>query len=135
MTDLLLATSQSGSPLLGFFIFIGIVFFYFLPSITAQRRKAPDIGAVFVLNFFLGWTLIGWIVALALAYRTPSTTRDQQVAEAFVAAQPSTVSNAPQPGWYPDPTGHGDRRWWDGARWTESVIDAMNQPLPPNPIG
>jgi len=38
---------------------------YFLPTLIAKRDK----GMIFVLNFFLGWTLVGWAVALALALR------------------------------------------------------------------
>ena len=38
---------------------------YFLPTLIAKRDK----GMIFVLNFFLGWTLVGWAVALALAMR------------------------------------------------------------------
>src|SRR6185437_10119969 len=40
---------------------------YFLPTIVAiVRRKSSAVG-VFLLNFFLGWTLIGWIGALIWA--------------------------------------------------------------------
>jgi hypothetical protein len=28
------------------------------------------------------------------------------------------------PGWFPDPTGRHDHRWWDGAAWTGHVADA-----------
>jgi lysylphosphatidylglycerol synthetase-like protein (DUF2156 family) len=28
------------------------------------------------------------------------------------------------PGWFPDPVGRHDHRWWDGAAWTAHVADA-----------
>ena len=27
----------------------------------------------------------------------------------------------PEPGWYPDPAGRHEHRWWDGVGWTEDV--------------
>jgi len=47
-----------------------LLFVYFLPSLIAGRRKVPNAGSVFVLNLFLGWTLIGWVIALSMAVRT-----------------------------------------------------------------
>jgi hypothetical protein len=48
----------------------GVLFFvllilglYFLPSILAWKKA--DFGSVLAINFFLGWTLVGWVVALA----------------------------------------------------------------------
>jgi hypothetical protein len=50
------------------FIFLFIAFLlYFLPSFVASRRGNPNKTAVFVLNLFLGWSLIGWVVALVWA--------------------------------------------------------------------
>jgi hypothetical protein len=51
-----------------FWLFI-ILFMYFLPAIAARKKQC--LGSVFVLNFFLGWTLIGWVVALAWAVKDP----------------------------------------------------------------
>ncbi len=50
--------------------FIGIILFtlslalYFLPTIIALLRGHRNALAIFLLNFFLGWTFIGWVVAL-----------------------------------------------------------------------
>jgi len=50
---------------------IALVFaLYFAPSIVAAIRKLPNQGSLFVINLFLGWTFIGWVVALAMAART-----------------------------------------------------------------
>jgi hypothetical protein len=48
---------------------------YFLPAIIAGSRNRAS-GAVFVLNLFLGWTLIGWVVALAWSL-TERTARER----------------------------------------------------------
>jgi len=45
-------------------VFLFGCFFYFLPVIVAVSRKHNNAAAIGVLNFFLGWTIAGWIVAL-----------------------------------------------------------------------
>jgi hypothetical protein len=51
-----------------FFPFFGLPFvMYFLPSIIALARSKRDLLAIFLLNLFLGWSVIGWIVALVWA--------------------------------------------------------------------
>jgi hypothetical protein len=47
-----------------------LIALYFVPTIVAVRRKVVNSGSVFVINLFLGFTLIGWVVALAMAART-----------------------------------------------------------------
>lgn len=48
---------------------------YFLPTIVAQNPR--DRPSIFVINLFLGWTFLGWVLALAWACRGPEreTTR------------------------------------------------------------
>ena len=37
---------------------------YFIPNWIASARKHPNANAIFVTNLLLGWTLVGWVVAL-----------------------------------------------------------------------
>ena len=37
---------------------------YLLPSVVAAIRRHPSGGAIFILNLLLGWTVLGWVVAL-----------------------------------------------------------------------
>ena len=43
--------------------------FYFLPFAIAFNKKRANTGAIFALNLFLGWSLIGWLVALVWALK------------------------------------------------------------------
>jgi RsiW-degrading membrane proteinase PrsW (M82 family) len=43
---------------------------YWLPSIIGYYRRTPDIVRVVVTNALLGWTIVGWLVAMFLAART-----------------------------------------------------------------
>jgi len=43
------------------------LFIYFIPYIVATQNKKQNAGAIGALNFFLGWTLVGWVVALVWA--------------------------------------------------------------------
>lgn len=47
-------------------VLVGIVI-YFIPTLVAINRKHPNLLAIFVLNLFLGWSFIGWVVSLIWA--------------------------------------------------------------------
>ncbi len=48
----------------GVIVFAVIGFFYFLPSIIALFRGKKNVIAIMALNFFLGCTVVGWVVSL-----------------------------------------------------------------------
>lgn len=37
---------------------------YFLPAVIADRRKRHDLLVLALFNACLGWTVVGWIIAL-----------------------------------------------------------------------
>ncbi|WP_370327216.1 superinfection immunity protein [Euzebya sp.] len=45
---------------------------YFAPTIVVLTRRRPNPMPVVVVNAFLGWTLLGWVGALAMAFHTPA---------------------------------------------------------------
>jgi hypothetical protein len=52
---------------------------YFLPSIVAGvRDKAHGTGGVVLINIFLGWTLIGWLLAFIWACSGRTAAEDRR---------------------------------------------------------
>lgn len=80
-----------------------LVSIYFLPTIIGHQRKVSNLGSIAVINALLGLTLIGWVVALAMAVKDrPIDVKDVQASDsrlqgdtqrAVVARQPT----APEP--------------------------------------
>lgn len=50
---------------------------YFAPSINAKIRRHPRPAGIVCLNILLGWTLIGWALALVWSYSGPPPTKHQ----------------------------------------------------------
>lgn len=51
----------------GFFGFVSLLIsavLYFLPTVIALAGHRRNTPAIFLLNLLLGWTFIGWVVAL-----------------------------------------------------------------------
>ncbi len=68
---------QSGSDLpdqntvIYIMVIVGICF-YFIPSIIAVLRMKKNMIAILALNFFLGWSLIGWVISLVWSLSSDS---------------------------------------------------------------
>ena len=61
-----------GFYILEFLLILALFFIYFVPSIIAYSNEHRNVLAIFVLNLFLGYTLVGWVLALIWAvYKEP----------------------------------------------------------------
>jgi hypothetical protein len=64
-------TNQAAAAALIAFVPLSLAL-YFLPSIEAKLNNHHSITSIFLVNLFLGWTLVGWVVAIAWAHNKPS---------------------------------------------------------------
>lgn len=51
-----------------FFLLAPVLYFY--PMYEAYIHKQPNFFSIFALNLFLGWTLVGWVIALVWAVKS-----------------------------------------------------------------
>ena len=49
-----------------------VILVYFLPSIVAWDKGRANLTAIAILNLLLGWTFVGWVVALVWALTKPA---------------------------------------------------------------
>jgi Superinfection immunity protein len=64
------SSSGAGSAVLGVLLIAFGIAAYWVPTVVAGTRHVPNLGSVAVINGFLGWTVVGWVVALAMACRS-----------------------------------------------------------------
>jgi hypothetical protein len=65
LRDVSIEESDMLGGLFGLLVLGAAVGFYFLPAIVGRDKS--NAGAIFALNLLLGWTLVGWVVALVWA--------------------------------------------------------------------
>jgi hypothetical protein len=82
---------------------------YFVPAMVAMRRQHRQRRAITVLNVLLGWTLIGWAVALVWACTADieSTDDKAQNAAALGRAAPWRGDHSDRRGGLPTKACHG----------------------------
>jgi|GEM_PF-1450275 len=83
---LLLQSQDDGGAVALVLVLIGL---YFLPTIIGWKKR--NCGAILALNVFLGWTVIGWIVAFVWA-----VTKDSPPSQVIVN-QPTAAPSATPP--------------------------------------
>ena len=55
-------------------LIIPLLILYLIPSIIAFSRNSPNKIGVLILNLFLGFTVIGWLIALIWSFSSNSKT-------------------------------------------------------------
>lgn len=68
---------MSGPELTVVLVVLGVLI-YFIPGMTASYRKHPQEKPIIIINLFLGWTFLGWIIALAWAMSGPGGKKSEQ---------------------------------------------------------
>jgi hypothetical protein len=66
-----LESSEVGGTIGGFVLLALLAGGYFLPTIIATLRNHRNAGAIVAVNVLLGWTFIGWVVALVWSMTNP----------------------------------------------------------------
>lgn len=74
-------------------VFAAGVALYFLPTIIAVVKHKANTSAITLLNLFLGWTLVGWFIALLWAVSNQQV--DQPVVVRHVPAAPPAPAPPP----------------------------------------
>ena len=85
--NLLTTAKDSGGSSFLMLILMGIML-YFIPTIIAILKKKPNKLAISALNFFLGWSIIGWVVALVWSLSNNSSN------QSIIITQPAVPANS-----------------------------------------
>jgi Superinfection immunity protein len=117
---------------LGLGALLAILFIpYWIPTIVAFVRKHPSKGAILALNFFFGWTFIGWVLCLVWALsnnssRTPNIIVNTHVSPTFSVGN---TSMAPSAEYRTGEDMAGNRH--NGSDWQHDPAAPRTAPIPP----
>lgn len=119
---------------MGAFILLAfILVVYFVPSFVANKKK--NFAAIFALNIFLGWTLVGWVVALCWALASPQVlSADSDIDHGDPDAIRINVAyrdRAAEKSWFNIRIGDPVRLNFENERWAAETEFGPLGPVPP----
>jgi hypothetical protein len=74
------AAGENYDVAMGFFLALCLYLlfmFYIIPALVAWDRGHPATGTIWAITLLLGWTGIGWILALIWAFNSRSAVKGQ----------------------------------------------------------
>lgn len=72
-----------------------VTLLYLLPWAIAASRRSTNSLLVAVLNFFLGWTSVGWLVCLVLSFTGSRARHREHVVRSAAGVRTARVRAAP----------------------------------------
>ena len=61
---------------------------YFIPAIVAAKKKSPKLKMIVLLDVFLAWTFVAWVVCLVLACKKSAPAEITKVPEETKSPEP-----------------------------------------------
>lgn len=84
---------------ISFTAIVSVPALYMLPTFEAWLKKHPNLVSIALVNFFLGWSLVGWVVAVVWAFKRPEPQVVRQeskpYAPMFQSQEPKKVKACP----------------------------------------
>jgi hypothetical protein len=111
---------------MGIGLFLAILFVpFWLPTIVGFYRKHPSKGGILALNLLLGWTFVGWVLALVWALSDNSARAGTQ----SVIVNTTVNAGAPAAQYQVGDVVNGHR--FDGAAWAPVQAGPPASSIPP----
>jgi len=86
---------QGSDVLVALILVIVLGVCYFLPAIIAVKRNHANSTSVFLLNFLLGWTFLGWVVAIVWAFSANTNQAQEPKANPRTTPTLKTIKTCP----------------------------------------
>lgn len=72
-----------------FIVLTVLLAIYFLPTIIAVCQGHRSTASIVVVNFFLGWTMVGWVLTVAWALSNASPSKPEPASAPLAQPRPS----------------------------------------------
>ena len=95
-----------------------------LTTVGSLEELGPFYRKVLTHNLLAGW----WGFPFGIVWTIMNLASNRK---AMAHLRELAADGRAEAGWWPDPTGRGAQRYWDGQAWTDKVADVGVDPIGP----